>query len=260
MRNIRKIALFVLAFLSFGASMYFFLKSKMIKNTENIIFLTNSETQELLNRDADHYYQSFNKTDLKLRKSKSLAEYLEKISDSASEGGEENKEKIVDCIGRINKKLQPGMKEGVDMRKFVEMEWRIGFTGNTFYENGLPHTRTNVIILNNQDIEKKSITDLCRLLIHEKVHVYQKTYKKEFSKYVDQHFEIAGEKKKQPEDVPANPDTDKFIYKRKNTGEILQGRYREKPKHFRDIAFTDDDHTKEHPNEYVAYALENLYS
>ena len=259
MQKIWKIALFVLAFLSFGAAMYFFLKSKMVKNTDQIIFLKSAETQEILNNDADHYYQSFNKTDLKLRKSKNLAEYLEKISDSGSEGGEENKEKIIDCIGRINKKLQSGIKEGIDIQKFVEMDWRIGFTGDTFYENGLPHTRTNVIILNNSDIEKISITELCRLLIHEKVHVYQKTYKTEFSKYLDENFEKTGKKGKS-EDIPANPDTDKFIYKRKSTGEILQGRYREKPKHFRDIAFTDDDHTKEHPNESVAYALENLYS
>lgn len=260
MQKIWKIALFILAFLSFGAAMYFFLKSKMVKNTEKIVFLTSAETQEILNHDADHYYQSFNKTDLKLRKSKTLAEYLEKISDSASEGGEENKEKIIDCIGRIDEKLHSGttMKEGVDIQKFLEMDWRIGFTGDTFYENGLPHTRSNVIILNNKDIEKKSITDLCRLLIHEKVHVYQKTYPTEFSKYLAENFEITEEKGKQ-KDIPANPDTDKFIYKRKSTGEILQGRYREKPKHFRDIAFTDDDHTKEHPNESVAYALENLY-
>jgi len=122
MQKIWKVALFFLAFLSFGAAMYFFLKSKMVKNTENITFLKSSETQEILNRDADHYYQSFNKTDFKLRKSKNLAEYLEKISDSGSEGGEENKEKIIDCVKRINKTLQTGIKEGVDIKKFVEMD------------------------------------------------------------------------------------------------------------------------------------------
>ena len=259
MQKILKIALFFLAFLSFGAAMYFFLKSKMVKNTDNIIFLKSTETQNILNTDADHYYLSFNKSSLKLRKSKNLAEYLEKISESGSEGDEENKEKIIDCIGRINEKLRSGIKEGIDISKFLKMDWRIGFTGDSFYENGLPHTRSNVIILNNKDIEKRSITDLCRLLIHEKVHVYQKTYKTEYSKYLDENFEVTEEKGKQ-EDIPANPDTDKFIYKSKSTGEIFQGKYREKPKHFRDIAFTDNDHTKEHPNESVAYALEKLYA
>jgi hypothetical protein len=259
LKKIWTVVLFFLAFLSFGAALYFFVKSKMIKNTEKIIFLTSSETQAILDNDADHYYQTFNKTDLKLRKSKTLTEYLDKISNSGVEGSEENKEKIIDCIERINQKLPSGIQEGVDIRKFVEMDWRIGFTGDMLYENGLPHTRTNVIILNNTDIEKKSIPSLCRLLIHEKAHVYQKTYKTEFSKYLDENFEVA-EKKGKQEDIPANPDTDKFIYKRKSTGEILQGRYHEKPKHFRDIAFTDDDHTKEHPYESVAYTLEKLYS
>ena len=259
MRKLWKIAGCVLAFLSFGAAMYFFLKSKMVKNTDQITFLKSSETQEILNNDADHYYQSFNKTDLKLRKAKTLSEYLEKISDSGSEGGEENKEKIIDCIGRINKKLENGTKEGIDIQKFVKLDWRIGFTGNIFYENGLPHTRTDVIILNNKDVEKRSITELCRLLIHEKVHVYQKKYKTDFSTYLEENFEKTEQKGNQ-EDIPANPDTDKFIYKKKSTGEIFQGRYRENPKHFRDIIFTDEDHTKEHPNESVAYALENMYS
>jgi hypothetical protein len=260
-----KIGVFILAFLSFGAALYFFLKSKMVKNTDQITFLSSSETQAVLNDDADHYYQTFNKVDLKLRKSKNLEEYLARIANSGSEGGEENKEKVMDCIQRIHQKLEQTntstknkVVSGVDLRKFLDMPWRIGFTGDTFYENGLPHTRSGVIILNNRGVEKKNISEMCRLLIHEKVHVYQKIFKTEFAHYLEEKYDKTPKK---PNDIrlPANPDTDRFVYTDKTTGQILQGKYRDNPRHFRDIDFTDDDHTKEHPNESVAYTLEKLF-
>jgi hypothetical protein len=253
-----KISFFILAFLSFGAALYFFLKSKMVRNTDRIHFLSSAEIQSVLNEDADEYYQTFSKVDLKLRKSKNIQEYVDKISNSGSEGGEENKEKIIDCIHRINEKLAKNAEtqiSGINIRTFIEMPWRIGFTGDTFYENGLPHTRNDVIILNNRDIEKKNISSMCQLLIHEKVHVYQKTYKTEFLKYLDETYD---KMEKEP-GLPANPDTDRFVYTNKSTGEIFKGKYRDNPRHFRDIEFTDDDHTKEHPNESVAYAFQQLY-
>lgn len=257
-----KIGIFILAFLSFGAATYFFLKSKMVKNTDQITFLTSSETQAVLNDNADQYYQTFTKIDLKVRKCKSLKEYLARISNSGSEGEEENKEKIMDCINRINRKLDKTkgdkMISGVNMRTFLDMPWRIGFTGDTFYENGLPHTRNGVIIMNSRDIERKSITSMCRLLIHEKVHVYQKIYQTEFAKYLEENYDRT-EKEHNDITIPSNPDTDRFVYTEKATGQILQGKYRENPRHFRDIDFTDNDQRKEHPNESVAYALENLF-
>jgi hypothetical protein len=259
-----KICFFILAFLSFGAALYFFLKTKMVRNTDQITFLSSSELQAVLDEDADQYYKTFNKVDLKLRKSKNLKEYLARISNSGSEGAEESKEKIMDCIQRINRKLEDvigGGEEkvinGIDLRKFLDMPWRIGFTGNTLYEHGLPHTRDGVIIINNRDVEKRNISQMCRLLIHEKVHVYQKIFKTEFAQYLERTYEKTPKGKNN--EIPANPDTDRFVYTDKTTGQILQGKYRDNPSHFRDIDFTDDDHTKEHPNELVAYTLEDLY-
>jgi len=69
----------LLAFLSFGAALYFFFSSKMIDSTDNIIFLPQEETQTVLNDDADHYYQTFHEKDLKVRKIKNVEEYLAKI-------------------------------------------------------------------------------------------------------------------------------------------------------------------------------------
>lgn len=260
-RRVWKIVLFAIALLCFGAAMYFYVKSKMVANTEKIIFLTDSETQEVLNGDADHYYQTFNKVDLKVRKSKTMEDYLVKIANSGCFAMEENKEKIVDCIERVQTQLTPRRNEvidGIQIGKLLDLEWRIGFTCDDIYESGLPHTRGNVIILNNLDIQRRTLEETCQLLIHEKVHVYQKTYAEETNAHLTEHFDIV-KKKSDNARVPANPDVDENIYKRKQDGKILESEYVKKPTHFRDVKFPDGDHTQEHPFEMTAYKLESLY-
>lgn len=250
-----------IAFLCFGAGLYFWVASRMIKNTKEVTFLSAEETQSVLNDDADHYYQTFHKTDLKVRKSKNLQDYLAKIAKSGCDGEEENKEKILDCIAKVNTRLETHRGttvEGIDIGKLIDLSWRIGFTCDNFYESGLPHTRGDVIILNNQDIQRRNIVEMCQLLIHEKVHIYQKTYTKDVDTHLKEHFDIVKARDENKE-APANPDIDNHVYKRKNDGKVMESTYNKKPTHFRDIQFPDGDHTMEHPLEQMAYQMEKLY-
>ena len=98
---------------------------------------------------------------------------------------------------------------------------------------------------------------MCQLLIHEKVHIYQKSYKGDIDTFLSQNFEIVREK---PQDsgIPANPDVDNITYKQSD-GTVLESKYVKKPKHFRDIDFPNDDHTLEHPFEKMAYTVEKLF-
>lgn len=260
MKKWKSILCLILAFLSFLAAIYYWLSSKNIQNTEKIIFLSSEETQKVLSEDADHYYQTFHKTDLKLRKSKNIQDYLAKISNSGCEPEEENKEKIRDCIEKVSTKLESSRNDtidGIHIGKMLDLPWKIGFTCDKIYENGLPHTRGEVIILNNQDLFRRNITETCKLLIHEKVHIYQKHYKEEFSNFLNENYEKVENIKRV--DVPSNPDLDDNTYRDKKTHEILKGEYNKKPKHFRDIKFLNNDQTNEHPNELVAYSLQNKF-
>ena len=36
------------------------------------------------------------------------------------------------------------------MGKLLDLKWKIGFICDKFYENGLPHTRGDTILINNQ--------------------------------------------------------------------------------------------------------------
>lgn len=258
-----KIILIVIAFLCFGAALYFYFASKMVQNTDNVIFLSNEETQDILNNDADHYYQTFHKTDLKVRKSKNIQDYLAKISKSGCNGTEENKEKILYCIKKINEKFQTQKNdtiEGVHMGKLLDLKWKIGFICDKFYENGLPHTRGDTILINNQDMQRRNLTEMCRLLIHEKVHVYQKIYKNEFQSSLVEKFEQTQENDYKTTNIRANPDIDNFIYKRKEDGKVLKSTYKKKASRFSDVIHPNNDHTLEHPFENIAYTVESLYS
>jgi hypothetical protein len=252
------ILLLLLAFLSLCAGIYYWFHFSTIQLS--LTFLTESETQTILNNDADHYYDTFQKTDLKVRGAKSKQDYLGKISKSGCDGNIEIEEKITHCVG----KLQTYMKqysgktiEGVSIDEWMKLPWKIGFICDKVYENGLPHTRGDVIILSNQHIQTLTIPEVCRLLLHEQTHVYQKKFG--MSDYLQTHYDTVPISDKDKKRIPANPDTDGLVYKDKSSGKVFQGQYNKQPKFFRDITYASGDHTTEHPFEYMAYQLEQLF-
>ena len=259
MAKIWKWVTFGIALLCFGAAVYFWLESKSI-STPLINILSASETQSVLNNDADHYYDKFHEVDYKVRNVKSKREYLAKIAKSGCDGDIEVVEKVTDCIEKVHNHLIPKISEtihGINIHKFLTTKWNIGFTCDKHYENGLPHTRGDVIILNNKNIQTRTISEVCKLLIHEKSHVYQKS--EDMTKYLDEHYTEVKRKDYKDTKIPANPDTNDMVYRSKESNEVLQGKYNKKPKHFRDVKFTQNDHSLEHPFERIAYQMESLY-
>ena len=224
-----------------------------------IQILTAAEIQKVISEDADNYYDKFHKKDLKVRQVDNKPGYLLKIAKSGCAPEGENRAKVEECIATVHAHLSKRRSEtvhGIDINSFLNLPWKIGFTCDNNYENGLPHTRGDIIILNNADITKRSNRQVCRLLIHEKSHVYQK--KRDMSLYMNANYTEVKRKDYTDESVPANPDTNDTIYRCNETKEVLGGAYAENPTHFRDIVFTQDDHTLEHPFESIAYKMEKL--
>lgn len=227
-----------------------------------IVILSAEEMQQVISSDADHYYDKFHKVDYKVRNVKNKKNYLEKISQSGCTGEEECVKKINVCIELIHSQLATKRNQtihGIHIETFLNIPWRIGFTCDTNYENGLPHTRGDVIILNNRDIQTRTITEVCKLLIHEKSHVYQKSQMKEMTAYLKTNYTEVKQKDYTDESIPANPDTNDYIYRCNKTNVVLGGKYEKNPTHFRDISFTGNDHTLEHPYESIAYKMEDLF-
>lgn len=260
----KTILYYVFGILVFAGVVYYASQSLVfsLKTSPPVIhFLKATEIQKVINKDDDHYYDTFHQVDFDVRQIKNKKEYLEKIAKSGCEGDDQVREKITQCIHRVHDTLLSKQHAGIHMETFLKIPWKIGFVCDKRYENGLPHTRGDVIILNAMDVKNRTTSQVCRLLIHEKTHVYQKT--KDMSGYLKENYKVVGSTKKKDnkkdESIPANPDTDSFIYKNIETNEVLQGKYNKTPTHFRDISFTRDDHTLEHPFEHMAYNMERLY-
>jgi hypothetical protein len=248
-----------LSLVFFTAAVYFWIQS-MRSRASVIEILTAEEMQRVISEDADNYYDKFHRADYKVRKVKNKKSYLAKISKSGCSPDEEIVEKIKKCIDTVHELLLPRKNEtihGIKIETFLFLPWRIGFTCDKNYENGLPHTRGDVIILNTRDIQQRTIPEVCKLLIHEKSHVYQKL--EDVSHYLKKNYTEIKQKDYKDEAMPANPDTNDTVYKCNKTDTILGGKYAEHPTHFRDISFPRDDHSLEHPFESMAYKMEELY-
>ncbi len=256
--SVIRIGFVSLAVLFSIAAIYFYIDFAR-QNAPVIEILNAEEMQHVITTDADHYYDKFHAVDFKVRNVKNKHSYLDKISKSGCSSEENTIQKIKDCINTINTQLSDRRHEtihGIYIDQFLKIPWRIGFICDKKYENGLPHTRGDVIVLNNQDVQRRSMSEVCKLLIHEKSHVYQK--KENMSAYLKTKYTEVKKKDYQDETIPANPDTNDTIYKSNETNVVLEGKYRENPRHFRDVLFTQNDHTLEHPFESVAYNMENL--
>ncbi len=133
----------------------------------------------------------------------------------------------------------------------------MGFIDGNEYEYGLPHTRNNIIILPINILS--SFNRLTKTLIHEKIHVYQKMYPDDINKYLDKNGYIKYKNRNEFNNLRANPDLDNYIYMNSNK-QIMKAEYIDNPYTINDVIIEPiNDYKYEHPLEYMAYNIENLY-
>jgi hypothetical protein len=206
-----------------------------------------------------------NDADLYARKVKSKKEYLENISNNTISFNEEEKDKLYKCT-KIADKFLLNYKKIFDDNiilngiEIANIKWKLALvnkpnrTYNIEYEEGMPHTRDDIIflskyVLNNDD------DNLINILIHEKVHIYQKKYPDDIKLYLDYN----GFKKTNIKynNSRANPDIDDIIYQDKNNN-IMCCLYNNNPKTIMDVTYYSINNEKyEHPFEFMAYSIEN---
>ena len=222
-----------------------------INNNENftlnlnseIIFLEPNELKDILLQDNDNYYDRFYDYDWKARHVKNKEEYLNNIKNNniCLSWTKEQKEIVEKAIN--NKYINKYNNKYIDISN---IPWIIGLTTDS-YENGYPHTRGNIIILNIKTIYS---SNLIETLIHEKIHVYQKMYPDITSTIINKlNFKLVG-KRKYSDMIRVNPDTDNNIYSYNNN--IMKTIYTSSnPTSIGDIKY-NTDYSYEHPNEWMA--------
>jgi hypothetical protein len=222
---------------------------------ENIQFLDKEELIKILLDDKDDYYKTFSKIDFNVRQINNIEEYKEKIKNSCLDISESNKNKLSKYIKQANEKLRKFKVSGFDGNKCADIPWIIGLTNND-YENGFPHTRNNIIVLSEYVLNN----NIVKTLIHEKIHIYQKTYPEDIKLYLDSNnFKKYLNRKEinYQYTIRANPDVDNYVYKMGDS--IMMSVYNKNASDIIDITtYPIDEDKYEHPFEYMAYTLADV--
>ena len=253
------ILIFIIIFFIFYILNSLFLNKSIesMENNEYIYFINSNDLYNILKSDEDNYYKTFYPVDFKTRNINNIEEYINYIKKSVYDPNEEEKDKIKKCINNANSKLEKLHFNWFNGNKAKELPWKIGSIKGKLYENGLPHTRGNIIILSKKDINEYTESKLTNTLIHEKVHIYQKVYKSDVEKYLNEYnFSIVKERD-EFDNIRSNPDLNNIIYK-DNNNNIYKATYENNPKSIEDIVYSPiNNQSYEHPFENMAIFIEN---
>lgn len=214
-------------------------------NNAQIVFLSGNVLFKKIHHILHDYYYYMSKENLKLRSINNLDSYLKNIENLFYTCSYYEKQIIKKAVCEAERKLNNLNYTGFYPKKLNNVPWIFGFSSGNEYEFGLPHTQGYIIILNKNNIY---LSDLVTLLIHERIHIYQKLYPADVDKFV-RYYNFQKISKKTNIDR-VNPDTDGFVYKRFN--EIYECKIT--PDNNKTIC-TKNNSMYEHPYEYMAYMI-----
>jgi hypothetical protein len=236
-----------------------FLKRKNNENFNNkIVFLTGSELYKILEEDNDNYYKTFFENDFYSRKIKTIDEYIKLIESSPTDFNDYEKIKLTKCIKEADIFFENIFFEWFNGKKAITIPWNLGIVQNKLYENGLPHTRNNIIIISKENVNNFSELKLTKTLIHEKVHIYQKIYKNDINIYLNKYNFKKYKKRSENDNIRSNPDLDDWIYI-DNNNNVYKAIYNENAESIEDIKYIPyNNQSSEHPFEKMAIEIENL--
>jgi len=208
----------------------------------DIDFLTKEESQQFMERDEDGYIRNLSVYDLRARNAESTDAYLKTAINSCMEFNEIQKDKLRVCALEALKYFNNNQN------------WTFALVSNS-YEDGFPHTRSNIIFL-SPVILNYSNSELIKTLIHESVHIYQRYNKETIDKYLYKNGYSISRLKDKNSKIRANPDLDNYIYKSRDGKELIAYYKTDNPKGIGDVVIIEG----EHPFEVMAYEYGEAYS
>jgi len=220
------------------------------------VYLSKSELEKTLINNKDKYYDNFNDNDLRVRNINNINEYNDIIKKSCINISSKYSKILNDAINIANTKINKVKINGFDGKKAKQIQWSIGIFKGKDYEYGLPHTRNFIILIPEHILGNTN--SLIRILIHEKIHIYQKMYPDDIKLWLKTNGFIKFRLKTKEDDVRANPDVDNYLYKN-SKDEVMISKYNELPFTINDVKYYPiNDYKYEHPFEYMAYTLEDM--
>ena len=217
-------------------------------NSVKIIFYTSDQLSKKIYYILYDYYYYMSDENLKLRGIDNVSEYLKNINKLFYTCSYYESKLIKRAVHKANKRINNLNYAGFYPYKLKDIPWTFGFSNSNDYEFGFPQTQGQIIILNKNNIH---MSDLVTLLIHERIHIYQKLYPNDVDEFID-YYNFQKVSKKTNTDR-ANPDTNNFLYKRFN--EIYECKIVKDDSDNHKAACAKNDSMYEHPYEYMAYMI-----
>lgn len=248
---------------------FLFVNNKKIEkfnDTNNIYFMSYEDTYDFLLKDKDNYVKNFSDVDLYARKVNTRDEYKSYISKCSISFSDRQKNILSKCVKKVDRFFDNYNKilKGNEINK---TKWKLALTykNNFEYEEGLPHTRENIIFITESLIpdDNNSYDNLIKVLVHEKIHIYQRYNSKLFDDIIkSMGYMILPEYKIDKDKLylrRSNPDINNTIYYNPvNNKDMVFYYSSKKPYGINDIA--TNNFSLEHPYEYIAYDIANDYS
>ena len=227
-----------------------FYKKEHFQN--NCIFMSKEKTQQFLKEDSDGYLQSMSQVDLRARRVFSISEYIVRSIQDAMDFIPYYKHKLNQAVGLADQFFSAYRNFYIDP-SIQTIPWKFMLTSG-YYEQGLPHTREDSIFITPSTLQEP-LSSLVITLIHEKIHIYQRLYKKEFQqKLLQMNYKIIGLRSTVPL-LRANPDLDEYVYKDQRDTPMVCYYTSDHPYSIQDVKGSK----YEHPNEEIAYTLSHHY-
>lgn len=230
-------------------------------------FMSQSDTSSFLSQDRDSYVKSMSRPDLYARKASHYTEYRERIAECAVAFNANERKKLTRCAKKADEFLRGHTYRGLDCGAIERIGWVFAKTvknGTYEYEEGLPHTRENVVFLSGYVINDNIANDtnddtLVSTLIHEKMHIYQRLNNVQWLVASLGYVEVS------PSSIEerslylkrSNPDTDGKVYSKNATAIIFSYR-NDRPSSINDVLTRN--FTIEHPYEEMAYEIANDFT
>jgi len=233
------------------------------------------DTKMLLLSDPGGYVANLTSADLAARGARSSAEYLASVGELAHDFTEAERRATARAILSAQAWLTGAERagrtlSGVNFAKLAKMPWRVAATAPAAaaaYEANLPHTRSDVVFVAPALIPSGDDTvsqkRFAATLLHEKIHVYQRTHPQDIAAALD----AAGYVRDGPRDrlplVRANPDLDEWVYRDPeagpNKGKPMVALYAsDTPAGISDVT-QPSAAAFEHPYERMAYRIAAMY-
>jgi len=252
-------------------SYLFYCYNKKINSNCEVYFMSDEQTKFYLTNDTDRYVKNLSRYDLYARKVSTHNEYIEKIVKTTLSFTQYEKDLLIRCTEKADiffrnvKYDDLCYNNNIIGTDIANIKWIFANTHSVDdmknnieyeYEEGLPHTRENIIFL-SKNVLNYIEDDLVKTLIHEKIHIYQRLNVQLFDKIIKcmgfkQIFLVNDEY------VRSNPDTNSNIYIDNKTNKTMVCFYRsDKPTGINDVIMTN--HSLEHPYEKMAYEIADYY-